>query len=429
LGKSENCDPTFLMDVLQEMETRGLVRVDDDGITKDYELTAHAKEHACAPHGSREPTQLLDPKRPSHGILDSVYFKDVVDGVSNSLPEPSLVYSQWWFSEPTYARLVDLLLHLMRKDAHVAFVGSSTLGAVFSHCATSPVTIIDVDEVLLKRITSCVDKRAQFICRDISIPLDTCLKGKFDIVFADPPWSSSNLTAFFVRSSEMLAAEGTLVISFPPVFTRPSAWAERRSLSRMAESLGLSFTTELTGLTEYGVPLFEYEAYKERGIELNQPWRKGDVLMFKKRSKVARRPDVPVELCWRWDQYDYGMTRLFLKRNGSTEEGPARVTPASGKNDFAYDSTSSRTQPWKRASLVSTRNQIANISGRRELASILQNVLDRGTDASNGIENLKNMLPETRRAISILLNDPNGRDNPQGESKWHVQGERSSHTA
>ena len=325
LGRSQNCDPAFLMDVLREMEARGFVRVSSGGPGRECAITAHAGTRTPVPRKLCEPAPSQDSEDPRRGILASGYFGDLTSAVSKSLPEPGLVYSQWWFSEPTYAKLVDLLLQLMRKNAHVAFAGSSTLGAVFSHCAASPVTIIDVDAVLLKRIACCVDKPAQFICRDISNPLDTCLKGKFDIVFADPPWSSSDLKTFFVRSSEMLAAEGTLVISFPPVFTRPSARTERKNLLRMAELLGLSFTTELKGFTEYSVPMFEYRAYKEHGIELSQPWRKGDVLIFKKRNKGTKCADIPVEACYIWDQYDYDMTRLFLKRNGSIEGGPACI--------------------------------------------------------------------------------------------------------
>src|SRR4030042_5871856 len=176
------------------------------------------------------------------GCLRSSHFGDLTVAVSKALPEPGWVYSQWWFSQPTHATLIDLLLHVVSEGARIGFAGASTLGAVFSHCTTSPVTIIDVDEVLLKRITACADKRTQFVCRDISDPLDTYLKSSFDLVFADPPWSSSGLKSFFVRTSELLAADGTLVISFPPVFTRPSAIAERKALLRMEGLLALSFT-------------------------------------------------------------------------------------------------------------------------------------------------------------------------------------------
>ncbi len=430
LGKSENCDPVILMDALQEMETRGLIRVNDGGNEREYELTSRAKAHAGLSHGPCETTRLPESKGQRHSIVDSGFFQDIIRGVFDSLPEPGLVYSQWWFSKSTYAKLADLLFHLMKEDAHVAFAGASTLGAVFSHCVASPITIIDVDDVLLGRIASHVEKRTEFACRDISNPLDVCLKNKFDIVFADPPWSSSNLTTFFVRGSEMLLPEGKLVISFPPVFTRPSAQAERKSLLRMAEELlGLSFTRELKGFTEYSIPPFEYRAYKEHGIELNQPWRKGDVLIFKKRSKDMKCADIAVKPCWRWDQYDYGTTRLFLKRNGSVQEGPALIVPISGRHDFAYDSTSSRTYLWKQACLVSTQNQIADVSGTRHLALILRELAVKGSTGYDGRGYLKDVLPGTLAAISVLLDDPEAKNSQQGESEWHRQKERNSHAS
>ncbi|OHB64778.1 MAG: hypothetical protein A2Y77_00995 [Planctomycetes bacterium RBG_13_62_9] len=428
VAKSHNCDPAVLMDALQEMETRGLVRTNGEGSAKEYVLTAHAEAHTWSTGRLRQPTQSQDSEQADHGVLESNYFRDLVRAVYGSLPEPGLVYSQWWFSEPTYARLVDLLLRLTERETGVAFVGAPTLAAVFSQCAASPATIIDIDDVLLKRIAACVGKQAQSVCRDISHSLDTSLKGEFDVVVSDPPWSSHSLRTFFVRSSEMLAPEGTLVISFPPVFTRPSAQAERRSLLRMADTIGLSLTNELTGFTEYNVPPFEYRAYREHDIELVHPWRKGDLFVFKKSKRFAESVDVPVKASWVWDQFDYGTTRLFLKKNGSAEEGPARILPLSGKYDFAYDSTSSRTQLWKQACLVSTRNQIADVSGTKQLTAVLRELLGKTADLSNVIRCLSSVPPETRAALSIILSDPDGKNSERGESIWQRQKEKNSET-
>ncbi len=426
LAKSQNCDPAFLLDTLREMEARGLIHVSGEAQSREYRSARHAGLSSRIEVERASAAQIGDSARYCQDVVGSNYFKELASAVLGSLPEPGLVYSQWWFSEPIYARLIDLLLGLSKKGRQLAFLGSSTLGAVFSQCMTSPATIIDVDEVLLHRIRTCVSDSCEIVHRDISNPPDTSLRSRFDTVVADPPWSSSYLRTFFVRSAEMLAPEGTLITSFPPVFTRPSARAERKSLLRMAQPLGLSFTTELTAFTEYAVPSFEYRAYKEHGIELGQPWRRGDLLIFKKRNKATQSADIPVEPCWKWDQYDYGTTRLFLKRNGSVEEGPARIVPISGRNDFAYDSTSSRTQLWKRASLVSTRNQIADISGKKQLTVVLQELLDKTADLSNALKCLSGVRSDTQAALSILVNDSDDKNGKRGESKWCLQMENYS---
>jgi predicted methyltransferase len=245
VARARNCDPAFLMDTLSEMETRRLLQTAAEGSEKEYALTPHAEALSRGYYRCRAPVQIENSGPASRSLLESHYFTDLVNAVRNSLPEPCLVYSQWWFSKPTYGRLVDLLFRLTRKDARVAFVGASTLAAVFSQCAPSPTTIIDVDEILLRKIASCATEAAQMMCRDISCPLDTSLRGKFDLVVSDPPWSRSSLRTFFLRSAELLAPAATLVISFPPVFTRPSVRVERRGLLRTAETIGLSLAGNL----------------------------------------------------------------------------------------------------------------------------------------------------------------------------------------
>lgn len=426
LAESRNCDPAFLMDVLREMEGQRLIHVGHEGSEKEYRLTAQVEPAKRVHRTSHRQIQSANERDSSRSILDSGYLGDLVRAVSGSLPEPGLVYSQWWFSELTYAKLAGLLLHSAREKARVAFLGASTLGAVFSHCGNSRITIVDIDDVLLRRISSTLGGSAQCICRDISDSLDASLKGTFDLVFADPPWSSSSLRTFFVRSAEMLARNGTLVISFPPVFTRPSVQTERRRLLRMAELLGLSFTTELEGFTEYDVPLFEHRAYREHGIELDRPWRKGDLFIFEKRTEAGTHVDVSIGACCKWDQYDCGTTRLFLKRNGSLKEGLSRIVPVSGKSDFTYDSTSSRTELWKQARLVSTRNQIADVSGMKQLTSILRRLAVRNSCSHADLKYLSDVLPQTRAALSVLLDDPEIGNSQEGESKWRDHQERNS---
>lgn len=404
-----------------------MVHVSDESPEREYRLTSSVGPCARVRRKFRSPTWFGDARQSERTILESNYFAGLVNAVSNSLPEPGLVYSQWWFSESTYTRLARLLLHMTMKDTRVAFLGASTLGSVFSHCGDSSTTIIDVDEVLLMRVKSTADQSAQFVPRDISVPLDASLKGRFEVVFSDPPWSRSGLKTFLVRSAEMLSPEGVLVISFPPVFTRPSIRTERRRLLRMAELLGLSFTTELAEFTEYSVPLFEYTAYREHGIELNRPWRKGDVLIFKRCTEATRPVDIPVDVCERWDQYGYGGTRLFLRQNGAAGDGPARIFPVSGSSNFIYDSTSSRTRLWKHARLVSTRNRIADLSGTKQLASILPRLVVRTSGGYDDSGSFKNVLPETHVALSILLGDPKTENSKQGDSRCRYQQERNSH--
>jgi hypothetical protein len=416
------------METLHEMEARGLLRTAPGEPSAWCSRGWHTKTSNHMRPIPPEPMHHRDSGRDDQDVLGSNYFRELVRTVLRSLPEPSLVYSQWWFSEPTYPRLLDLLLGLQRQKegSHIAFLGSSTLGTVFSQCVHSPVTIIDVDDALLERIKTCVGRTVQRIQCDISDPLDASLKGQFDVVVGDPPWSGSTLRAFVVRSAQMLSVNGTLITSLPPIFTRPSAASDRKSLLNLAGMLGLALTKRFVGFTEYNVPAFECKAYEEHGIELQEPWRKGDIFVFRKQREPAGCEDIPVEANWKWDQYDYTTVRLFLKRNGSMQEGLAHIMPVRGKNDFVYGSTSSRTQLWKHACLVSTRNQIADISGRKQLMGILQGLQGKTSDLTDHLDCFGDIYPDTRAALWVLFSDSDDNNSERAESRWRHQEERNS---
>lgn len=426
LGKSHNCDPAMLMDMLRRMEELGLVRPAGESGVMEYSLTQRGRTLRCTSRSSPESVRIRPSEIGRHEIVGSSSFEGLVDAILNSLPEPTPVYSQWWFLRDTYAKMTDFLLRLSKTSSKVAFVGASTLGTVFSHCTRSRVSIIDVDEVLLDKISTHVKGQTELVHQDVSQSLDDSLKDAFDVVLADPPWSSSALKTFLIRSSMMLGCGGTLVISLPPILTRPSAQAERISLLKLADMLGLALQIALPAYTEYSVPTFEYEAYRRQGIELSQSWRKGDVFVFAKRSIAGEGVDVPVEQNPTWDQYDCGDVRLFLKRNGSLDEGRVSITPVSGQDGLAYESTSSRTLPWKQASLVSTRNQIARVSGQRDLGILLQEIRARRIHVGNGLEYRKDLSPETRATVSQLLNSQHRSKNQREGIKWDRQRERNS---
>jgi hypothetical protein len=326
----------------------------------------------------------------------------------DSLPEEAPVYSQWWFSESIYEDLIKVVLQLSEPRAPLAFFGCGTLGAVLSRSCTNPVKIFDVDGVLLEKIRRYCSKSSETIRYDVSSEPDKCFNGAFQVVFVDPPWASSVLRTFLVRSSMFVSRGGSLAISFPPILTRPSVEEERKELLNLAKNLGLSLKLTLPGFTEYSVPAFERNAYRHCGIELQDPWRRGDLFIFSKsRDSSIDISDLVDKTC-EWSQYEYRKCRLFMKRDGLFEDGPPSVHPIPGVDDLVYKSASTRMSFWKSASLVSTRNRIACAHGRRELSALFQRAFGQNHSNRNNYECGTSMMPiEIQESIFSMLNVSN----------------------
>jgi hypothetical protein len=408
LKRSLNCDPSFLLDVLHELQ-------DDDFIssTEDRESPARysLKERDHYPHPKATRFRRSATK-PSLGIsLDSPqteYLRELLQEMLDSFPEEAPVYSQWWFSESIYENLIKLVLHLSKPHAPLAFLGSGTLGALLSHFSTNPVNIFDVDGILLERISRYCSKSTQTIRYDVSNEPDSSFKEKFQLVFVDPPWSSSMLQTFLVRSSTFVCTGGSLAISFPPILTRPSIEEERKELLKLAKSLGLSLKLTLPSFTEYSVPAFERNAYEHCGIHLQKPWRRGDLFVFTKTHHSS--PDIMhlIEKMSEWSQYNLRKCRLFIKRDGLFEDGPPSVQPIPGVDDLMHKSASTRMASWKSASLVSTHNHIAHAYGRKELSTLLERTFGQDHGNYENDAGFDAMIPaEIKETISSMLDIAN----------------------
>ena len=410
LKRSLNCDPAFLLDVINELKDDDFISSTENG---DFPARYSLKERDHYPrlkathfHGSAN--------KPSFGISSNSppneYLRELLQEMFDTFPEEAPVYSQWWFSESIYEKLIKLVLKLSKPRAPLAFLGSGTLGALLSHFSTNPVKIFDVDKVLLERISHYCSKSAQTIHYDVSNEQDSSFKEKFQLVFADPPWSSSMLHTFLVRSSTFVSSRGTLAISFPPVLTRPSAESERNELLNLAKSLGLSLKLTLPSFTEYSVPAFERNAYEHCGIHLKEPWRKGDLFIFTKTHRNSFDSMHLIEKIYGWSQYQHRKFRFFIKRDGLFEDGAPSVKPIAGVEDLVYKSASTRMASWKKASLVSTRNHFTHAYGRKELAALFKKTFTQ--NHQNDVV-LAAMLPvQIQETILAMLNIGNSGKTP-----------------
>jgi predicted methyltransferase len=405
LRRSLNCDPALLLDTLNKLHRSKIIStIESRDLPLKYQLKVQK--------GPRNRGPLLCHKNASlapnntWSLAQTKDLRNIVCDIQNSLPEPSPVYYQWWFSTSAYENLIRLLFSLTKSRAPISFIGSGTLGAAFSHFSTNHVTIFDIDESFLKSLNSHCIKITSLVHYDVSQEPAQTWKNTFQLVFVDPPWSSSLLRTFLIRGTSFVRDGGKLVISFPQLLTRPSIPREQENLIELASTLGLSLELVLPGFTKYSVPLFEYNAYKHYGIELKKPWRRGDLLIFRKIGDAKTICSDLIEETPIWEQYQRGKSRIFLKRDGRCEEGPPLIKPLSGLENLMYKSTSSRLPFWKSVSLVSSRNCVACAYGRKKLSILLRDILNGTSKFNRGDQSVS--TPRSEEIKSIILSMLNG---------------------
>ncbi len=371
LKRSLNCDPEVLFNEIEELKSLGVVcaREDVDGIK--YRLSAGCKI------GKEDEEKEKKSERVKWELKDSkiLGLEKKVDSILASLPEASPVYSQWWFCRSVYERLVKFLLSIEVKNARMAFIGCSTLGSITSNYNKEKVDIFDIDKVLLDAVKEHCVEGTRLIHYDVTSGRRQDMEGRFNVVVADPPWSRTLLKSFLVRSASFVCRGGALVISFPQILTRHSAEIERKNLVELAEKLGLLLQNVLVGFSKYGVPEFEKNAYESYGLKLDEAWRKGDLFIFRKEKRPSINSEQLITSMPKWEQFTQGKKRIFLKRDGYFEAGQMNVKTIDGLEDLVYQSTSSRKDAWRCASLISTRNCVAHAYGRKELSMTLKEML------------------------------------------------------
>jgi hypothetical protein len=361
-----NCDPAVLHAALQELLAEGMLRefeLAQGGI--GFGLAPGACDKVC--EGLRRPNEItLKPRRPQ--------TLSCVRAIHQSLPEATPLFSQWWFTAQTYEPLLRIFAELPGDSGATAFLGSPTLGAVYSQTLSSRVTVLDIDKTVLDALSSHFSPGVAAIPYDACQPPDASFVESFGLVVADPPWGRGMLDLFLYRAAQFTRVGGAVVISFPPRLTRPGLEGEIRRLLMRAKSYGLAIERTLPGLTEYVVPEFERGAYRALGLELTEPWRRGDVLVFRKMSRASQSDCPVVEPLSAWHEFAIGRQRVFLRRGVNGIGCTPSIQPVPGALGFVCPTTSGRTGVLQRASLVTTRNRVAMVDGAAELSKRLPQV-------------------------------------------------------
>lgn len=194
------------------------------------------------------------------------------------LPAPNPMTSQWWFT-------LDSVEYVARKvwsfsrGGNCAFLGSPTAGYYFANWTGKQVCVLDIDKHVIHAVNSPERLHAElYDARDEISPAHI---GKYNVVFADPPWYLDYTFLFINRARELINKNGYVLCAMPSLLTRPGIIAERTYLLEKLIQCNFEVISLETNSLEYRVPDFEMAAYSDIREFTSRNWRKGDLLVLR----------------------------------------------------------------------------------------------------------------------------------------------------
>lgn len=264
-NRMRGLDPVELLNFLNELTSDHKLSKEDDYwvINEVKPLTLEIEEPALIP-----------------------YFKKYM-GHFDFLKNPHPLDFEWRNTNKSLNYLTDLIAELNRPDDSILIMGMPTLFAnLCLKDIPQKVKLVERNEPIINSLSKITNDRTKIIKADIFKAKSSDI-GKHDCVVMDPPWYTLHLFQFVWLAAKCLKVGGTMIISIPPINTRPNIDLERVQWFDFCQKQGLCIDTLQSSKLQYAMPFFEFNAMRAAGVKNILPfWRTGDVVTFKKMREI-----------------------------------------------------------------------------------------------------------------------------------------------
>jgi hypothetical protein len=292
-------------------------------------------------------------------------------GRATSGSEPPLVVPHpldfdWRFTGDTIGLIWQTIRELAHPQTDVALLGTPSLAAAVELWKElGSVTLHERNPNHHRSLSQGIIFACCDVLRD---PISPASNG---VVVADPPWYEAETIGFLWTASILSRTGGHVLLSLPPVATRPGIKEERERITAAAAGLGLEFLRLSDGVLRYGTPFFETNAMQAAGSPVTNDWRIGDLAVFRRtEGKCGQRPIMDSELAWM--ERSLGLTRFKLQQTTSTGfASPVLHTLVPGD---VLPSVSRRDPRRKDATVWTSGNRIFGCDGTATLAAIIDGI-------------------------------------------------------
>jgi hypothetical protein len=327
----------------------------------------------------------------SSGSLSPSFAMDLWSEEKLAIPHP--LDSTWWFGDSALEKLLERIETFTVPGDKVLLLGAPTLlHYARERSGNRSFLLLDRESAGEQNgIGSCVP--ADLLNEQPSL-------GKIDLVVVDPPWYSRETQAFLWTAIRNARRGTKILLSVPPVGTRPGVEHEWQELLAWARAAGLHLLAHETGMLPYVSPLFERNALRAAGVDsYPEQWRRGDLATFEwdgtSEESVALVPCASIK---EWTEVLFGHVRLRLRTARYTEwenpllKGivPGDVLPSVSRRDGRLTSVAAWT----------SGNRVFECEGSNVL-SIITRALAEGRCAVTSVESLMGLSLSAKQRTEI----------------------------
>ncbi len=199
--------------------------------------------------------------------------------------------------------------------------------------------------------------------RQIDISREEPINISSSLVVIDPPWYPEEFYRWLTWAAQHVPSNGRILASIWPNETRPTAMSERNELFEKIKAW--ADINVLERFFKYKVPIFEQESRRLAGVDdAGFPWRFGDLVELKVRSKPLLAEPIGFSSIWRrfvWDGY-----QLALRERGAPDSATV-VRKLGAAESWSFPSVSRREPQRYLIDLWSSWNEVAIVEGAKNL--------------------------------------------------------------
>ena len=282
------------------------------------------------------------------------------------LPVPHPLDFDWRFTSETISDLLRRVNEVYPTAGGVCFLGAPTLfRAAVERSMARPFYLVDASVSCAKAVQ---DAPGRMFVSDLLTEALPDLRAA--VVVSDPPWYEEFIRAFLWAAAQLVEVGGSVLLSFPPVGTRPYIEDEWKQTQNFAQRLGLTLRERSLSL-KYVSPPFEQNALRAAHHQYVQPdWRPGVLVLFEKTGE-CREPRPSSDICHlKWSEQSLlGVRWRFRPQQQPTVCRPLLVEAVPGD---ILDSVSRRDPRRAKADVWTSGNRIFACPNTGSLESIVK---------------------------------------------------------